>query len=303
MTGERFRLMDAAGADGTAGGGAAPATPAAGGAPGGAAPAANGATAGSPDAKGAGAPAGSLLSQAQGEHDWLPEKFRVFGEDKKLDLTASAKKLAAEGYAPLEKRFSVGDVPPKSPEDYKFETLPEGVTLDALQKDEKFGEFIKAAHAKGLTNAQAEFVLNEWFTRAQQMAESQQAATVEAAQEALRQVWKDDDALKANLKHAFKAASAVAQKAGVSIDDVESAGLGNNPVFLRIMAALGPEVGETLGGGLPNDAKSSSGADDINALQAKLIDPKFDRDPARASWQRKVNDFYARLPGAGQAIY
>jgi hypothetical protein len=238
----------------------------------------------------------------QGEHDWLPEKYRVVGEDNKVDVAASTKKLA-EGYNELSKRFGSGDVPPKSPEDYKFETLPEGLTLDALQKDEKFGEFIKAAHAKGLTNAQAEFVLNEWFTRAQQMAESQQAATVEAAQEALRQVWKDDDALKANLKHAFKAASAVAQKAGVSIDDIESAGLGNNPVFLRIMAAIGPEVGETPGGGLPNDAKSSSGADDINALQAKLIDPKFDKDPARASWQRKVNDFYARQPGAGQAIY
>ena len=66
---------------------------------------------------GAGNPAGnSLLSTGAGEpgaNDWIPEKFRVVGEDGKLSIESSARKLA-ENYSLLEKRMGSGDAPPKN---------------------------------------------------------------------------------------------------------------------------------------------------------------------------------------------
>jgi hypothetical protein len=60
---------------------------------------------------GTGEPSGnSLLSTGAGEpgaNDWLPEKFRVMGEDGKLSIESSARKLA-ENYTHLEKRMGSG---------------------------------------------------------------------------------------------------------------------------------------------------------------------------------------------------
>jgi hypothetical protein len=70
---------------------------------------------------GAGEPSGnSLLSTGAGEpgaNDWLPEKFRVMGEDGKLSIESSARKLA-ENYTHLEKRMGSGDAPPKTADEY-----------------------------------------------------------------------------------------------------------------------------------------------------------------------------------------
>lgn len=225
----------------------------------------------------------------------------MLGGDQKLDLGASARKLA-DGYGELVKRLGGSELPPKTPEEYEIKQLPDGVKLDELKKDEKFAGFLKAAHAKGITNSQIEFVLGEYFTRADALAQQQAAATVEQAQTALRAVWKDDATYGANVKHAYKAAAAAAQKAGVSMDDIEAAGLGNNATFLRIMAALGPEIGEAPGGGLPNDAQPPNAGEDINSLLAFTLKPGAERDPQYPVVRRKIDEYYARQAGGQQRV-
>ena len=303
--GDRFRVMDAAGSDGGAGGGGAAGSGAAaaggGAAAGAAGAAAAGAAAGSAGAAGAGAGAGaqgSALSQAApagSEHDWLPEKFRVFGDDKALDVAASARKLA-ESYVGLEKRVGSGEAPPKDADGYdiKPDGLPEAIKLDELKKDPKFQSFLKSAHGKGMTNAQVQFVLGEFYNRAGELVGGAKALTTDEVVQQLRGVWKDDASYGANMGHAYKAANALAKKVGVEYGDIEAAGLGDNPLFIRLMAALGPEVGaDTLPSG-----EASIAAEDITALSAKLQNPKFDKDPERATWQRKVDAYYNRKAGS-----
>ncbi|MGY5427887.1 hypothetical protein ACWQ3V_26735, partial [Enterobacter cloacae] len=64
---------------------------------------------------GTGEPSGnSLLSTGAGEQgasDWLPEKYRVMGEDGKLNIEGSARKLA-DAHTSLEKRLGSVGTPP-----------------------------------------------------------------------------------------------------------------------------------------------------------------------------------------------
>ncbi len=81
---------------------------------------------------------------------------------------------------------------------------------------------------------------------------------------------------------------------------IEADGLGDNPLFIRLMAAIGGEIGEAplpgADGGMP------SGVDIID-LMRKLQDPKNEKDPQRAEWQRKVDAYYKSRPGASQPVF
>lgn len=111
---------------------------------------------------GAGEPSGnSLLSTGAGEpgaNDWLPEKFRVMGEDGKLSIESSARKLA-ENYTHLEKRMGSGDAPPKTADEYAPKVEVEGFNWEEFKADPRMQGFMKTAHAKGITNDQMSFIL------------------------------------------------------------------------------------------------------------------------------------------------
>lgn len=309
LKGDRFPVLEAAGTDGAAAGGGAGGAGAPAG--GGAAAAAGGAPAngGAPGSQGAAAAGagGSALSQAGAAGadslDWLPEKYRVLGgeDGKALDLNASARKLA-EGYGELAKRLGSAELPPKDAEGYeiKADGLPETLKLDELKKDPKFQSFLKSAHGKGMTNAQVQFVMQEFYSRAGELVGGAQALDTDGAIKALREVWKDDAGYQQNMQSAYKAVTALAQKAGLDYAAIEAAGLGDNPLFIRLMAAIGGEIGEAplpgADGGMP------SGVDIID-LMRKLQDPKNEKDPQRAEWQRKVDAYYARRPGAAQPVF
>jgi len=237
------------------------------------------------------APVGSILSAAapvETPDSWLPEKYQVKTEAG-LDLEGSAKKMA-DAYRALEKRLGTGDLPPDSPEKYSIEGLPESFSIEDLKADPKTQGFLKGAHAKGMTNAQVSYVLSEYARVAPELVQGAAALDATQAKEQLASVWADDAAMQTNLKHSWTTTNIAAEKAGLSMEDIEAAGLGNNPVFLRIMAALGPEFAEDKA---INSSVGAPGKDSIEELERSEAyrNPKH---PDYAVVSAKIKAYYER---------
>lgn len=232
------------GEPGTAGGGDGGAGAAAGAAGGGAGAAGSqpGTAAGAGAAAGGeGNPAGSALTSGV---EWtpqsIPEKFRVAGADGELDLAASLRKVD-EHRSALEKRMGTGDIRPKTADEYK---LPDNDTFKGLQLDEAGAKaFRQEAHDMGLSQKQYEGVMSKWAALAPELVNAGQAETVDTAVAALKSVWKDEGEYKANITAAFSAASKFGEAAGFTAEEVDKA-IGNNPVAIRMFAALSKEMGE-----------------------------------------------------------
>lgn len=211
------------------------------------------ATDGSEGGSGAGAApdaAGSVLGAGAGvAEEYLPEKFRVTGEDGALDREASSRKLA-EAYAGLEKRMGAGEVPPKSPDEYQIQVEKEGFDFEAFKADPQTQGFLKSAHAKGLTNDQVNFVISEYLQRADGIAQG--AAEIDQ-QTALEQLGWGADKDK-NVKLAYQAGLA----AGLTPEQMASADVGNNVALLRVLAHFGAQMQEDLP---PAGGAASGGAD------------------------------------------
>lgn len=251
------RAYRAPAGDGTGGGDGAGAGSGAGeqGAAGGAGAAAGAGAGGAAAGQGgAGDGAGSLLQQGAGGAtgtDWLPEKFRVNKADGTIDTEASARKLAGS-YAELEKTRPAGQVP-KTPEEYRVEAPKgedgkpiEGIAFDEFVADPMFKDFAAAAHAKGLTNDQLQFVTEHYLTKiAPGMIESMAAASANDAREALGKLWGNDQALTQNLTLANRAVRGFAADGDVpgGLDRL-MARYGNDPDFLAFAAAVGKEMQE-----------------------------------------------------------
>lgn len=223
-----FRFME--GEPGAAGGGAA-GDPA-----GGAGGAAEGA---SPAGGATGNPAGTALSGgAEWTIDSIPEKFRVKNDAGEFDHQAMLRKVD-EHRSALEKRMGTGDIRPKSADEYK---VPDTDVFKGLQLDEAGAKaFRQEAHDMGLTQKQYEAVMGKWATLAPQLVNAGQEQTTEGATTALREAWKDQ--YDANIKESFRVVNRVAESAGIPFDEVEKA-IGNNPVAIRLFAALAPEMRE-----------------------------------------------------------
>lgn len=188
---------------------------------------------------------GSLLSIGAGEpgaNDWLPEKFRVVGDDGKLSIESSARKLA-ESYAHLEGRMGSGDAPPKTAEDYAPKIEVEGFKWDEFKADPGTQSFLKAAHTKGITNDQMSFILGEYVKNAQQIATGSAELDAEAATTSLREVWKTDADFNKNLGMAYRAFTQLAEQG----DDINA--IGNNPMVIRMLAKAGAEMQEDVPAG------------------------------------------------------
>jgi len=291
--------------DGTQGGGAG----AAGGAGAGAAAdqgGAAGATGGvaapvSALASGAGASAAGAQSAASSNgngFDWLPEKYRVAKDGGEIDLEASAKKVA-EGYAHLSQRLGAGDVPPKSPDEYAPKVEAEGFNWDEFKADPEMQSFLKGAHAKGVTNDQLSFILGEYARLAPMLVEGAGALTVEDCNAALAQVWKTPAEQTEGIRGAYRVTEMLASKAGVSFEEIEASGLGNHPLFIRMVAALAPELGEDSS---PNTSGMSSGMsdEDFNTQTADLRNQLAQMpvsDKRRPAVQQKLDALYAKRYG------
>lgn len=218
---------------------------------------------------------------------WVPEKLRITKDDGALDLEASSRKMA-EAYSSLEKRLGTGDAPPKSPEEYAPKIEIDGFDIEQFKADPMTKGFLKGAHAKGMTNDQVSYVLGEYFKNAPELVTASKMLDQEYSDGELRKVWKDDESYQNNLGGAFQAFQAFSQKAGVTMQEVEASGLANHPLFLRIMAAVAPELGEDQG---TNPGDASVQRDDITTLltSAAYMDPKH---PDHADVSAKVSRHY-----------
>jgi hypothetical protein len=223
--------------------------------------------------------------------DFIPEKLRVLKEDGSFDLEASSRKVA-EAYGNLEKRFGAGDVPPKEASEYKV-TVPDAFkeAFDPAT-DEGMQDFLGKAHAAGMTQAQIDLVMDRYFDMAPKLVAGAQQYDAAAATAELQKTWATDADFKRNVKNAYTGANAAAQKAGLDINTIMSGPLGNNPTFLRMMAALGPEFMEDAGAGNQQMIKE----DDINALMASeaYTNPRH-ADHAKVS--KKIATYFERKYG------
>ncbi|MET3631637.1 hypothetical protein [Burkholderia sp. 572] len=294
----KFVLMDAAGGDGgSAGGGAAAAGGEGGGgasASGGGSALAAGAGAGGEGAGAGAGAAGGASAAGAGGFDWLPEKYRVNGADGALDLTASAQKLAG-GYGELSKRMVDGGAPPAAATEYQV-TIPEQFkdAVGDLNNDKLFTEFRSDMHALGLSQKQFDGVMAKYFSVVPGLVAGGQQYSSESATADLRKTWGDDATFQKNVGLAFRASTAVAKAASMSFDDLEKAGLANNPTFIRIMAALGPEFAEDTssngsGGGFMSE-------DDVKKLMISEANTN-PKHPDHKATRARIDAYYNRKYG------
>jgi len=190
-----------------------------------------------------------------------------------------------------------GATPPKDASEYTI-TVP-----DALKEafdpatDEGMKGFLGKAHAAGMTQGQIDLVMESYFDMAPRLAAGAAVYDSNTATAELKKTWATDADFKRNVQNAFTGANAAAQKAGLSIDEVMAGPLGNNPTFLRLMAALGPEFQEDPGAG----GMTMTSQEDINALIASdaYKDPKH-IDHAKVS--EKIRQYYIRKHGNEAAV-
>lgn len=233
----------------------------------------------------------SLLSTGAGEpgaNDWLPEKYRVSGEDGTVNVEQSARKLA-EAYTHLEKRMGSGDTPPKSADEYAPKVEAEGFNWEEFKADPRMQSFMKTAHAKGITNDQMSFVLNEYMQQAPGLVGGAAELDAESANTQLREVWKTDAEFKQSIGMAFRAFNTLADEADKGrIDEI-----GNNPMVIRMLAKVGAEMQEDApAGGDINLAEQQSVRDLMKS--PAYMDSKH-ADHERVSGQVKA--FYQKNYG------
>lgn len=245
-----------------------------------------------PPAAAPAAPAANLLDQGAG-NDFIPEKYRVQGADGALDITASSRKMA-EAYTNLEKRVGTGDLPPKTAEEYAPKVEVEGFNWDEFKADPESQAFLKGAHAKGLTNAQVEFVLGQYLQHAPQLIAGNAQLDQQQAGEALRGEWKTDAEFKANLGASYRAAQAFGGEGeGLGSFAKLQAKFGNDPDFIAFTARIGKEMAEDVAPG--GEAPLGDGDFDVKAseLRQQLQDMPL-HDPKRKQVQSQLDALYER---------
>lgn len=241
---------------------------------------------------GTGDPTGSsLLSTGAGEPgatDWLPEKYRVVGDDGKLNIEGSARKLA-DAHTSLEKRLGSVGTPPKTADDYAPEVKMDGFNWEEFKADPRMQSFMKTAHAKGITNEQMSFIIGEYAQRAPELVNGAAELDAENAATQLREVWKTDAEFNKNIGLAYRAFNQLADDADKGRMDE----IGNNPMVIRMLAKVGAEMQEDApAGGEVNLAEQQTIRDLMKSTA--YMDPKH-ADHERVSAQVKA--FYQKTYG------
>jgi hypothetical protein len=225
----------------------------------------------------------------------IPEKYRVLGGDGTLDLEASARKQA-DAYKQLEAKLGSGDVAPKDPSEYKLE-LAEGVEaidFEAFKADPLAQSFLKGAHAKGMTNAQVNYAVNEYLKLAPELAQANAEIRADEARTELAKIWTDDATLNGNLRDVSKAIEGFGGEAGDMPGSKQRLyeKFGSNPDFIAFAAKVAKEMKEDK---LPDNGGNSSEADVQALMKSKAY---WDAtDPQHESTKARVAEFYARQHG------
>ena len=236
--------------------------------------------------------AGGTTETGSNPFDWMPEKHRVLKDGTQdLDVEASARKLA-ESYRSFEKRFGAGDVPPKTADEYKAENLPDGITWDEIKSDPTMVSFIKGAHAKGMTNGQLEWALNEYLGNIKNTLAADYQNSVEQTIAALKETWKDQAEYDRNMGNAYRAAQAFAQG-----DDYAELGelADKYPSVARLLAKVGAELQEDRS----TPDTQTTVQDWESEVAAIRANPGFmdNRHPEHKQLNAKITQLYAKKYG------
>lgn len=234
-----------------------------------------------------------------GEHDWLPEKFRVMAEDGKLDEAASARKLA-ESYQALEKHKGPLSQAPASPDDYKIEPPKDDegnplMDLTEFTGDPLFKAFAADAHKLGMSNDQMQFVVGKYLAIAPELIAANQQLDMAEAKAELQKLWKDDKALERGTADAVRAINGF----GAEAEDVPGSRArlmqkyGRDPDFIAFAASVAQEMHEDRPPGGDGLATSEM---DIEALQKSAA--YWDKNhPEHSATKAKVETFYTKKFG------
>lgn len=237
-------------------------------------------------------PSGGAPAAVTDPNAFIPEKYRVAGADGKLDLTASAAKVAA-AHAELEKKLgNAAERAPATADEYKADAVlakvKETTGADVKLDDAQAKGFRDLAHGLGLSQAQYEGILGAYFQNVQGMVDGAFDNAMAKGKESLAKSWgaPDGEAFKGNMTQAVKAFNTYApadMKTPQVMDQI-----GNNPVVLQILANVGKELGEDT---KPN--AGGAGGLDIQALQkSEAYWNAQHADHARVV--AKVNEYYAK---------
>lgn len=237
------------------------------------------------------APTGTVLDSGA-RPDYFPEKYQVKKEDGSLDLEQSSRKLA-ESYKHLETRLGSGDIPPKTADEYavKLEGV-EGFNWDEFKADEGTQSFLKGAHAKGLTNAQVEYVIGEYMKAAPGLVEGGVQLSQQECAATLKAAWGDEQAMTQNVRASYRAAETFASEPGKPGNFAAlQAKYGNDADFIAFTANIGRELKEDKainGGAQVNEADFNIKAGELRAqLQALPA-----HDPKRPGVQAQLDAMY-----------
>lgn len=232
-----------------------------------------------------GAPAASApAAPAVGGADdmaWLPEKYRVNGADGQIDMAASTKKLG-EGYAALTQKLGQPPAVPVNASEYSYD-IPDQFK-DVAMDETMSAAFRERAHKAGLSVEQYQFVMGEYFSLVPEMLNGAAQKTADQARSALQQVWGTESEYTAGVSAAQRAMHGL--PSGLAEEAVQ-AGLGTNPAFIKIMAALGKEMREDR----PPSSGTASQAANVDSLMAS--DAYRDRKhPQHAAVSAQVRKFF-----------
>lgn len=234
---------------------------------------------------------GSVLDSGA-QPDYFPEKYQVKKEDGSLDLEQSSRKLA-ESYKHLETRLGSGDIPPKTAEEYavKLEGV-EGFNWDEFKADEGTQSFLKGAHAKGLTNAQVEYVIGEYMKAAPGLVEGGVQLSTQDCTAALKAAWGDEQTMGQNVRASYHAVETFASEPGKPGNFAAlQAKFGNDPDFIAYAANIGRELKEDSainGGAQVNEADFAVKSAELRA-QLEALPP---HDPKRAGIKAQLDGMY-----------
>jgi hypothetical protein len=188
----------------------------------------------------------------------IPEKYRVNDAGGKFDLAASARKVAG-GYGELATRMKDVGLPPESPDKYELAATTEAdkELFGKLLAEDVSKAFLKDAHSKGLSSAQANLAMNYALTLAKSIGTAVLNETKDECLAALEALPSGKGGVQKILDQGKKAALAFGGAVGIKFEEIEAAGLANNPIFCRLMAAIGGEMSEDLPA--PGDAGGGEG--------------------------------------------
>lgn len=215
----------------------------------------------------------------------VQEKYLVKNEDGSVNWEASAQKQA-EGYNQLAKRMGSGDAPPKSADEYVV-NVPDDLkdALGDLKTDPLMQDFLKDAHAAGMSQKQVDVAIGKYLAAIPQLAGGVQQLNAEDCVADLKKGWKTEAEYTAGVSNAYKAAQ------GFFGDDAEHIinTYGNDPKLIRGLAKMGAEMGEDKSLSPTDTLPNGTSIDELMAHPA-YSDPKH-AEHARVS--KQVQSYFA----------